>query len=110
MSTPEGLIVNACLEYLHLRGIFSWRNNSGAATIKGSRGSDRFIRFGKVGSSDIIGVMPDGRFLAIECKTARGKLSTPQEDFLSSVLKRGGVAFVARSVEDVKEKIEVLIR
>jgi len=106
MSTPEGLVVNACLEYLRVIRIYAWRNNTGAVSIQSPRGRDRFIRYGKPGSSDILGIMADGRFLAIECKTKTGKLTEMQRDFLEDVRYRGGVAFVARSVEDVEREIK----
>ena len=100
MSTPEGLVVQACLEYLHLHKIMSWRNNTGAVKYKNAKGAGRFLRFGYVGSSDIIGILPDGRFLAVECK-ASTKLSEAQRYFLADIRKNGGVAVVAHSVEDV---------
>lgn len=103
--TPEGAIVNEILEYLQLCRIYAWRNNTGAVSVRSPRGRDRFIRFGKPGSSDILGIMPDGRFLAIECKAERGRLSVMQRDFLEDIRSRGGVAFVARGVEDVEKNL-----
>jgi len=100
MSTPEGKIVADILEYLRVSGIFAWRSNSGAFRANG-----RMVQYGKVGSSDIIGILNDGRFLAIECKTDYGKVSQAQIDFLSAIDKSGGVAFVAHGVEDVKARL-----
>lgn len=73
-----------------------WRNNTGAIRM-----DKRFIRFGAVGSSDILGVMKDGRFLAIEVKSAKGRLTKHQKAFIDGINNAGGVAFVARSIEDV---------
>ena len=101
MSTPEGRIVAEILEYLRLRGIYAWRNNSGAVRANG-----RMVQYGKVGSSDIIGIMPDGRFLAIECKTDSGSLSEAQRLFIDVINKSQGLAFVARSVEDVEREMK----
>jgi len=103
--TPEGAVVNEILEYLQLCRIYAWRNSVGAVTVKNPRGRDRFLRFGKPGSSDILGILPDGRFLAIECKTATGRLSVMQRDFIEDIRSRGGVAFVARGVEDVEKNL-----
>jgi len=103
--TPEGEIVAAVFEYLQLRGVFAWRNNTGAMVVKVPNGRDRFFRFGKKGSSDIIGILDDGRWLAIECKTAKGKASLDQLCFLAEIAKRGGVAFVARSIEEVEREL-----
>jgi hypothetical protein len=63
------------------------------------------VRYGWVGCSDIIGFMTDGRFLAIECKTARGTSTPEQVAFLQTVRAAGGVAILARSVDDVIDGI-----
>lgn len=101
--TPEGAIVAACLEFLHYAGVTAWRNNSGAVKYKNASGASRFLRYGKVGSADIIGWMPDGRFLGVECKTTTGRLSEAQKVWLAELRKAGGVAVVARSVDDLIE-------
>ena len=101
MSTPEGAIVRACLDYLHAVGITAWRNNTGAVNVVDVRGRDRFIRYGHVGSSDIIGYLPGGRALFVECKTMRGKLSPKQAEFLKAAEAAGCCAIVARSVDDL---------
>jgi hypothetical protein len=55
------------------------------------------------GVSDVLGVLPGGRFLAIECKGPTGRPSPEQVEFIERVRAAGGVAFVARSLEDVKK-------
>jgi hypothetical protein len=99
--TPEGAVVKACLEYLTLRGAFVWRNNSGA--LRNKKG--RPVFFGKVGSSDILGVLPGGRFIAVECKAPNGRLSEPQLDFLTEIERMGGLAVIAKSVEDLEKAL-----
>jgi hypothetical protein len=42
------------------------------------------------------------RFLSIEVKTPTGRLSHEQATWRAAVLKAGGIAVVARSVEDVR--------
>jgi hypothetical protein len=60
-----------------------------------------------VGSADLIGIVgPHGRFLSIEVKTAKGRVSEAQEDWARIVRSRGGVAGIARSVEDALELVE----
>jgi hypothetical protein len=95
--TEEGAVVKACLEYLEIYGAFVWRNNTGA--LKDKR--ERPVFFGKPGSSDILGLLPGGRFIAVECKSAKGKLSEKQKEFLANVEEMGGLTIVARSVDDV---------
>lgn len=53
-----------------------------------------------VGSSDIIGITPDGRFLAVEVKTKTGRATAEQIRFIDAVRRKGGVAGIARSVDD----------
>lgn len=84
------------LEYQRKDVPMFWRNNTGAVRL-----DKRFIRFGAVGSSDILGVMSDGRLLAIEVKSAKGRLTKHQKAFIDGVNHAGGVAIVARSIEDV---------
>jgi len=100
MSTPEGLVLGAIMDYLKARQIYAWRNNSGAVKV-GTPEASRYVRYGRKGSSDILGILDDGRFLAIEVKSAKGKATPEQVEFLADITKRGGVAFVARSIEDI---------
>lgn len=91
----------AILQYLRLRNVFAWRNNSGMQLIPNKGGGMRAIRIGLPGSADILGIMPDGRFLAIEVKRP-GKMPTDeQRAFLGQIEANGGVAVVAHSVDDV---------
>lgn len=59
------------------------------------------------GISDILGVLPGGRMLAIEVKTEKGKLSPHQERFIQNVNDNGGLAFVARSFDDVVQRLKL---
>ena len=97
----EGAIVQACLDYLNIYGAYVWRNNTGALKAK----DERLVRFGKPGSSDILGIMPGGRFIAVECKSENGKLSDKQKAFLEEVERLGGLAIVAKSVDDVIDAV-----
>ena len=58
------------------------------------------------GVSDIIGIWK-GRFLAIEVKTQTGRVSEYQQRFIDRVIEEGGIAFVARSVDDVIDGLGV---
>ena len=98
----ESDVLRTCLAVLSLKGVFHWRNNSGAYEQEGGR----FVRYGFKGSSDIIALHPDGgRLWAIEVKRPGGRLSDAQVSFLRSVRMHGGVATVAESPEDVLRSI-----
>jgi len=93
----EANIVNDCLVALSGAGCVVWRNNTGAMHDR----TGRLVRFGLcVGSSDIVGIAPDGRFLAVECKTDKGRTTDAQDRFLAAVIRAGGKAGVARSADD----------
>ena len=83
---------------------YFWRNNSGALRNK----YDRLVRFGKVGSSDILGVSPDGRFIALEIKRPDGsyKPTPAQLEFLQAVASRGGIAGIVTSTEEVDQLLK----
>jgi hypothetical protein len=91
-------------------GCTVWRNNTGAAhngRVIHKSGStvtladSRMITYGLcVGSADLIGIRPDGRFIAIEVKTPKGRVTSEQERFIFHIQLMGGIAGVARSVDD----------
>ena len=92
-------------------GIKMFRQNVGA--YKDPR-TGRVIRYGlATGSADLIGwqtvtITPDmvgqrfARFVSVEVKAPKGRLTPEQETWRAAVLKAGGIAVVARSVEDVR--------
>ena len=87
-----------------------FRNNTGTLLDRNGRP----VQFGLCrGSSDLIGlrsvtVTPEmvgqrlAVFSAIEVKAPRGRLTAEQEAFLAMVLEMGGLAGVARSVEEAE--------
>jgi hypothetical protein len=83
-----------------IKGVVVWRSNTGV-----SRSGGRFVRFGVKGQGDITGLLPGGRRLEIEVKTATGKVSEEQLEFGVRINSHGGLWFVARSVEEALNKI-----
>jgi len=106
----ESDIQNLILMALSDAGCKVWRQNVGVGwTGDASRTRDgnviiknaRPLHAGLCrGSSDIIGLTPDGRFLAVEVKTQHGRVTPEQENFIARVGQQGGVAGVCRSVDD----------
>jgi hypothetical protein len=99
--TPEGRVKTEVLKYLKLRHIYCWSNPSGAVRIR----PGKFMSFGLKGSSDILGLLPGGRFLAVECKAKGGRLSPEQREFLSDIKALGGMAVVAKSWTDIDQAL-----
>jgi hypothetical protein len=85
----------------------------GATVFRNNRGlfrearREKFLRAGleAKGASDLIGWLPDGKFLAIEVKTEKGRASPEQLKFIELVNAAGGVGFIARSGDDVRKII-----
>jgi len=94
------------LQFLAFHGIPAWRMNSGA--YKSQTGT--FVRYGFAGCPDIIAIVPGtGKFLAIEVKSATGKLTDEQKAFARIVNESRAYAIVARSVEDVENFLKGVI-
>ena len=106
---PEHGVQLAILEFLAYKKIMAWRCNSGAAVFE-SNGRKRFVSFGRKGMSDILGILPGGKLLAIEVKAPKtGRVTPEQQDFLNDINRHGGCAFVARSVDDVQSWLDVVL-
>jgi hypothetical protein len=112
---PETKLQNRILLALSDAGCTVWRNETAGAWMGKQihREGDqvtltnaRMMTFGLcVGSSDIIGLTPSGTFLAIEVKTPKGCATKDQLRFIDAVNSSGGIAGVARSVEDALELV-----
>lgn len=118
LQATEKEIQESILEWLTLKRIFCFRQNTGALGVEDSRrkSGKRVVRFATPGCADIIGLMEarrvkgfdgaikyedHGRFLAIEVKSARGKQSLAQHSFQQAVERSGGLYILARSLDDV---------
>lgn len=109
MTTPETQVVASCLRLLRLRGAFAWRNNTGVARLIGRGGKPRPVRFGAVGSPDIIGVLR-GVPLGVECKSANGTQSDAQREFEAGFVAAGGVYLLVRSAAELSEKLDAILQ
>lgn len=99
----ENIVLSQCLKYLELIGVYCWRNNTGAYKMKGY-----YVRFGKVGSGDILGILPDGRFLSVECKRESGGVVSPeQKEFMHNIKKNGGLALIVNSLDSLISQLKL---
>jgi Holliday junction resolvase len=67
-------------------GVFHWKQHQGLGSTPGV--------------PDIIGIW-HGKLLGIEIKTTAGRVSEHQQRFIDAINREGGLAFVARSIDDV---------
>lgn len=106
MNRLEKDIENEILQYLKASGIFCWKNNSTGIFDPTKKCFRRPGRYHMNGVSDILGIYK-GKFLAIEVKGPKGVLSPFQRAYIKLINEHGGIAFMARSIEDVNSKLGV---
>lgn len=113
---PETKLMNLILIALSEAGCTVWRVETAGAWVGRQIHKDgstvtlanaRMFTTGLcVGGADIIGIhQATGRFIAVEVKTPKGRVSPEQQTFINAVRAAGGIAGIARSVEDALELI-----
>lgn len=85
-AATEHALTYGIRQFLNLHGVWHFKHWGGP--------------MGEKGIADIIGCH-QGRMFAIEIKTDKGRVSPHQQKFLDAVNEAGGLAFVARCIEDV---------
>lgn len=105
-KVKESEVQRAILDYLGYGHVFHYRNNSGAM-MSTYKGKERFMRFGALGSPDIIAVV-GGRYIGIEVKGTGGRQNENQKEFQRQLEKAGGMYILASSVEDVDKGLNDL--
>jgi Holliday junction resolvase len=88
-------IQSAICRYLTKRNHFYWRQNNTGKMPGGGYSSVM------KGIPDII-VIKAGRFIGIEVKKEKGRLSPEQVEFSRECVRNGGEYVVARSIDDVE--------
>jgi hypothetical protein len=61
------------------------------------------------GWPDITGLLPGGRFLSIEVKSARGRQTPEQKDYQARIGAAGGIYILARSLAAVQESLRYYV-
>jgi hypothetical protein len=103
----ETRLVKACLDVLQIKGCIVWRQNQGMMRYeyKGKAGVVPFTR-GVKGISDIIGLTPSGRFLAVEAKVGKNTTTPEQAAFIARVNRAGGLGLVVYSVTELIQRLD----
>lgn len=86
-QTPETALKRAAVSLLRYHGIQTWPY---PGSVLGTRGFP-----------DRIGILPGGRFLAIEFKIGNRPLTHHQEKIKNEIERAGGVYIVCRKLEDL---------
>ncbi len=101
MQQSEKQIENQILEYLKFRSVMAWKVKSVGTYDAKLRVFRKPSPYYRKGVSDILGIFR-GKPLAIEVKSIKGRTSPEQRAFLEDFAREGGIAMVARSIEDVE--------
>jgi len=73
------------------------------------KGKQRFMRFGALGSPDVVCVI-NGIYVGIEVKGTGGKQNENQKAFEKELHEAGGWYILAYSVDDVSKMLEYFFR
>lgn len=124
LTPSEKAIQDATLANLHLVGIvdqrldpkleldlgLAWRQNIGTAQARDQHGSvTRSVDFGFPGLSDVLIILPGGRFVPVEFKNANGQLRPAQRLFRARCLRIGVPFLLGRSVPYVLTELGGLV-
>lgn len=120
MTTTENVIKSQIRKHLGcVDGLVLFTNPVGTGKLFANNGDARRVAFGLCkGSSDLIGwrtrtiTLADvgrdiAQFVALEIKTARGKPTAEQLNFIRAVNQAGGLGAIVRSPEEARELLEL---
>ena len=116
----EKQIENSILQWLNLNGIFAFKINT-TGIYDPTKNVFRSIqnKYIQKGCADILGVLPGGRFLAIEVKTPttiKRFLNRPtdadkrQIKFLDTIERKRGIGIVVSCLEEVTIHLEEFVK
>ena len=102
-KTPESYVLNACRDYLRLKGWDVTRMQSGA--VQDRRGIP--VRMHEKGTADLLAMRRFGethmhRVIWIECKAPNGKQSPYQKEFQKQKQEIGQHYVVAYGIQDLE--------
>lgn len=97
----EKEIKRQIIDYLKHRGYLTIRTNAGKVYHRTG-----WIQLADKNTADIVACSPKGRFCAFEIKKSDGVITQGQIDFLYDVNRRGGVAAIIRSIDDLRQVLK----
>lgn len=111
MGKAEGLVKSKVYELLiECQGYLNfWNNATGKAQYENKDGSTRWVKYGQEGSADTFAIAsPNGRFIGIELKSAKGEQREKQIKWQKMVERRGGLYILATGENALKSVLETL--
>jgi hypothetical protein len=102
---PESIIEEQILWGLYKSKLFAWKNpTTGYFDTRLKVFRKHSNPFAINGVSDILAIQ-NGRFIAVEVKSEKGKPTADQIKFIEKINSNGGIAIIARSWEDAKKQL-----
>lgn len=98
--TESDLLRSIC-DYLALKKHFFWRQNTSSTYDSKGGFFRRMPPYAKKGVPDIILIRQTGRFVGLEVKLPKGKLSPDQRTFEIDSMAMGAEYHVVRSIDDI---------
>lgn len=95
---PERDVVKQCIGWLRRNRIFCNRHDVGSGDF-----GHGYATYGIMGAGDIIGLLPDGTHLEIECKHGRGgSLSKGQQKRMKDIRENNGIYLVVHGISELE--------
>ena len=95
---PESDVLKECMIWLRCHRIFCDRHDCGGGNVSGAG----YAIYGIKGGGDIMGILPDGRHLEIECKRGKGgRQSVGQQKRMADVRATNGVYLVCHGLAEL---------
>lgn len=105
----ESELLSFALTCLKQSGIVYWRVPNGP--VMHSVGTKQIRKKSPIkGFPDIAGVMPNGKFFAIELKTDKGRLSPEQTEWITKLNMSGAMAIVLRTKDEIREFVTAVVK
>ena len=98
----ETNLKNTILDYLKYKGIYCWLTNTQGNYNKFTNSYYKNPRLTK-GVADIIGLLPNGQLLAIECKFGKNKQTETQKEFQTQIEANNGVYLLVYRLEEIEK-------
>jgi hypothetical protein len=95
MSDYENKLTRQILEHFELRGHWAMKTNAGYIR--------KNVKLAPKGTPDIIGYMPDGKFIGIEVKDLDGVVRESQEEWIRKAQENNVRTWIIRSWEQFEE-------
>lgn len=88
-------LIKQIILFLNQSGHFVWKNQTGAYKRNGV-----WIKYGKLGSGDVIGMLKTGKFISVECKKGKDKHRRQQKNFEYLTKRMNGVYIICKTFKE----------